>query len=243
MKGIRGLILALAGALAIGAPAQAAPITLTGGTAGSIPGSAGLNEFIPGLFPGPQVGGYFGTQIGLNVPLQSSIVFEFFGAEATFHNEFNFFGSELFDHPGGSIIAPNLSAPLGSFLTMIVGSGLLPFSFDVDNNAESVANGANPDDATGLAGGPNFFATCNPFTGIAGSGGTNCNSVYLFLDDGMRGLDDSHDDFLVRITVPEPVPEPATLGLLAVGLLVLAGHRASRRPIRPARISSDAMFG
>jgi hypothetical protein len=234
MKYIVNLTLALIGVLAISAPAHTAPITLTGGTAGSIPGVLASNDLIPVLFPGPQIGGYFGSQIHISVPVQSTLRFEFFGAESAFNNEFNFFGSELFDHPGSpiTIIAPSLASALSSFQTQIVGSGLLPFRFEVNGDAGFVANGANPDDAGGAALGPNFFATCNPFSGAAGAGGTTCASVYLLLDDGGAGPDDNHDDFLVRITV---VPEPALLGLIGLGL---AGRVIrTRRRRQPARVA------
>ena len=74
--------------VALATNANAAAINLVGGTAGAIPGGA-TNEFIPGLFTGPTIGGYFGSQVGVDVAVPSTLTLEFFGAEAGYHNEFN----------------------------------------------------------------------------------------------------------------------------------------------------------
>jgi PEP-CTERM motif-containing protein len=223
------LTLTLLIGLVMATPAQAAPLNLVGGTAGQLPGGSGFNDFVAVLFPGPQIGGYYGSQITFDLPPLSQLLFEFYGGEAGFHNEFTFSGTELFDHPSGGQMAVSLLAPLASVLVSLVGTGTLPFSFEANMGGVVVplANGGNPNDSGGAATGPNFFASCNPFGSAAGSGGPGCNMLYLFFDDGGAGPDDDHDDFLVRISAltpatPAQTPEPATLGLLGLGLLLVA---------------------
>ena len=226
MKGAwRNVLIVSVLVVAVAAIGNAGPINLVGGTVGTIPG--GLpNDYIPGLFPGPQIGGYYGSQIELSPERESVAIVEFFGAEASFVNTFVIMldagPTTIFTHPGGTIIAPNLASPLGTWTSpSFTETFIAPFLFSVNSGADSVANGANPDDSVGQAGGPNFFASCDPFGTAAGSGGTSCSTVYLFLDDDGAGPDDNHDDFLVRLTVSE-VPEPGTLLLLGAGLIGLS---------------------
>jgi hypothetical protein len=227
MKSIYKAVVLMVFSFALGSTAYAAPITLSGGQAGTIPGTHANNNFIGTLFGGPQIGGYFGSQILFSAVPGSKLTFDFFGAEAGYVNNFLYSGSNVFTHNGGLNIASSLSTPKATYSTTIGGSGVLPFKFKVNSGAGSVTNGSNPNDFAGLSLGPNFFATCNPFSQSAGAGGTNCSSVYLFLDDGGAGPDDNHDDFLVRVSVSQ-VPEPATIftGLFGVGLFVARRSRS-----------------
>ena len=237
MKRIYGLFALAAIGVALGSPAHGSPITLSaapdgsGLTAGFIPGDE-VNDFVGVLFDGPQIGGYFGAQIELEILRPSLLVIDFFGGEAKYANSFVYDGNPIFTHSGDPIlnIAQSLTSPLApSFATALTGgSFLLPFRFTVNGGADAVANGSNPDDSAGEAAGPNFFASCDPFHADAGAGGTNCSSVYLFLDDFGGEPDDDHDDFLVRVSVT-PVPEPATILLTSVGFGFLAARRLKSR--------------
>lgn len=223
-KTFSALILATALGIGVSAPAQAGFFTFTGGTAGTIPGPAGINDYLTPLFGGASsLSGYYGAQVSADIPAISALKFEFFGAEATYHNEFNFNGSEVFDHAGGKIIASDLNSPLATFVAAFSGSGLLNFSFDYNDDFASIVNGANPNDSSHSVG-PNFFASCAP-TG-PGTPAT-CDTIYLFLDDGANGPDDNHDDFLVRVSVD--VPEPSTLALFGAGLLAVGYVNRRRR--------------
>src|SRR5688572_14030938 len=81
--------------LAFPSPARADLIELSGGVAGTI-SAGGTNDFIPSIFPGPQIGGYYGADILFGVSPRSTLIFDFFGAEALFINSFEFLDSPLF---------------------------------------------------------------------------------------------------------------------------------------------------
>ena len=221
-----GLTLTLLIGVAMAAPAQAASFNMVGGTAGQISGGSHFSDFVGSVFPGPQIGGYYGPHISVDLPPFSQLLFEFFGREAGSDNAFNLVASGLFAPPSSDPMPASLMAPLASVLHSLVGTGTLPFGFyaNVGSILSTVANGGNPNSHGGTSNEPNFFASCNPFGAAAGSGGAGCNTLYLFIDAG-GGTDDDHDDFLVRITAITPAqeaPEPATLGLLGLGLAMVA---------------------
>jgi PEP-CTERM motif len=229
MRAIRHVIGGAVVALMLAVTAEASSFTLTGGTAGFISGGAGGNDLAGTLLPGLQIGGFFGSQVMFNMAPGTAVRVDYLGAEAGFENAFGFSTAE-FIHVGGIEMASSMDAPLSSFIVSVAGPGFLPFGFKSNHGARYVVNGSNADESAHRVSGPNFFATCNPFGSLPGAGGIDCNSVFLFFDDGGGGPDADYDDLLVRLSVVggvSPVPralvqnpEPATLTLLGLGLLV-----------------------
>ena len=113
------------------------------GTPGAIPGGA-ANELLKPIY-GTQIrDGYYGSTVSLTQ--SASLVFTFLGFEAGYDNDFNLLGfGELFrteDFTPSNMVS-GISIRKGPFHFP---GGVIPFSFDINNDAGTVANGSNPDD-------------------------------------------------------------------------------------------------
>lgn len=196
--------------------AASAALVLTGGTAGSIPQGA-PNDVLGPLFSLSSIDGVYGATVSQTGT--GSLVIDFLGFEAGFHNTYTFAPGGSFDtedFSSNNVVATSLSSLLDSFGTSGV-DGVLAFVFTTNAGAGSVSNATNLDKSEGELGPPNFFVSqLSP------------KQIVLWLDDSGAGPDRDYDDMVIRIT-ETPLPLSFPLYVTGLGIMGLLGWRKKRR--------------
>jgi hypothetical protein len=175
-----------------------------------VSGGAGGNDFAGTLFPGLQIGGFFGSQILFNMPAGTAVRVDFLGAEAGFEDGFGFSNAQ-FIHNGGVEMAAGMAAPLSSVMVSAAGPGLLPFAFKINQNAARPER-LQPERLVRRFRDSKFLRDVQSFSSVAGGGGRLQIGLSLPRRRRRRGGGD-HDDLLVRLTAVAGIT-PTPIGLV-----------------------------
>ena len=155
-----------------------------------------------------------GASIFLNGP--ASLVFEFLGSESGF--------SDTFSTSGGLSLTET-----STFEDHFASSILIGTQYFAGGDLTKLLNFTSNFGGPATVGDSGFGIFLGP---RAASGGTY-NTFYLGYDDQISNIDDNHDDFIVKVTVNSPVPEPSTWAMLLFGFGVV-GFALRRRMSRSA---------
>ncbi|MCU0691778.1 MAG: VPDSG-CTERM sorting domain-containing protein [Polyangiaceae bacterium] len=193
---------------------------------GGIPGPTGINDVLiqsaaHPTNPFPALEGIYGANLYLIAGAQTLITVEYMGYEAGYDNYF---------YLNGNPIIFNKTTPVGAVAgsPFLMTPGLMTFAFQTPY--ATVTNGSN----LTPPGIPNFFLTLSPNgttwdTAVDGATYFSGQSVILALDDGGAGIDDNHDDLVVKLTISGgsfSTPDGGTtLALLGGALLGLGALR------------------
>lgn len=186
----------------------------------------GLSGEIPNTFldAGLQsLNGYQGAQVLFSGGKRVRV--SLLGWEAGFFNSFELDGQRVGKGLNGisnatEVVAGSVSTPLDSFVTGVLGAGVLDFSFDsAGSSTSAVDSKGGADNGTNPIIGQNFFVSCG------GTASTSCSELYVFYDDG-QVAGDNHDD-LVLVLSTVPVPAGGVLLMTGLGALALRRRRKS----------------
>jgi hypothetical protein len=164
------------------------------------------NDF-KSIFAGVGVTTYtLGASLG--VDSAGSVTYWYYGKEAGYENVFKAgslsYASGYTPQTQNYFAAPKLIGTVG------VDAGVLNFGFCA-NSSPGVSQGCVTNAQNDGLGFLSWQSIAFSATG---------NVAWLFWDDSGAGPDDNHDDMLIKaVFTPKSVPEPATLGLLGLGLL------------------------
>jgi nitrous oxidase accessory protein NosD len=195
---------ALVAAVALAAPATAASFTVTAGS--PIQAIPGNNDF-QGDLAALGLTQYTGSGASVTLNLNRKVRFEYMGSESGFMDSFK----------GGSL------APFAEYNKMTWG----PVLIGEDNFLAGAFTGVSFSSDFGVALSQIGDASFGIF--LPGSVRSySSNVLYFGFDDQLSGIDDNHDDFIVRVTA---VPEPASWAMLIAGF-GLVGITARRRTMK-----------
>lgn len=157
-----------------------------------------------------------GASLIANGPV--SLTFEFLGSESGYSDTFSTASGVTYTET--SWLENHFAAPILIGTTYFAGGDLKNF-LNFTTTGVGGANATVGDDGFGI------------FLARGATSGFSTNVFYIGYDDQITRKDDNHDDFIVKVTVNSPVPEPSTWAMLLFGFGVV-GFALRRRVSRTA---------